>query len=105
MLTIEMISEVIADEFGMTKNHIWGSRRTREISDVRQYCYLVTAEMLPSYTLKSISKVFGKDHATILYGLEAAKQKLKINENHRYKLDSCMTALRCFESSGKTISV
>lgn len=78
-ITVERIITIVADFFNISGNDIRGSRRTRTISEPRQFAmYLSRAHTEHSYP--EIGRMFGgKDHTTVLAACRKMEKQLKEN--------------------------
>lgn len=93
MITLDTIIRVVADEFGVEYGSILSRRRTEKISRVRQYCYFAAETIWSGATITSISRCFGRDHTTILYGIKKAKRNLKNNQSDFEKMQILFEAI------------
>lgn len=94
MIELESIIRVIADEFDVEYNLVRGSRRTKEISLVRQYCYFAIEKIWAGATIMSIARCFDRDHTTILYGIKKAKQNLEKRPSDFEKMQISLEAIK-----------
>lgn len=67
-ITVESITETVAEHFGITASDIFSSKKSRNIAHPRQICMYLCRE-LTNDSLKDIGRKLGKrDHSTILHG-------------------------------------
>lgn len=76
----DRIMEQVCKYFGITRTQITAKDRRKEISYARQICMYLLDELIGMpYT--SIGKMFGKDHATVIYCKNKVAQDLKTNKS------------------------
>ena len=76
-ITPDLIIEETARYFNITPEDIMGSKRSNKIVHPRQISMYLIKEMTDS-TLKQIGEIMGgKDHTTILYGINKIEESLK----------------------------
>ena len=75
----DKILEKVCSYFEISKNQLLGKDRRKELSYARQIAmYLLDELMNMPYT--SIGKIFGKDHATVIYCKNKVASELKTNK-------------------------
>ncbi|MBQ3600710.1 MAG: chromosomal replication initiator protein DnaA [Lachnospiraceae bacterium] len=76
-ITVEYITDVVADHFDITSADILSSKKSRNIAHPRQICMYLCRE-LTEVSLKDIGAKLGKrDHTTILHGCNKIAEDLK----------------------------
>lgn len=76
-VTVESITEIVAEHFGITASDILSSKKSRNIAHPRQICMYLCRD-LTDVSLKDIGMKLGKrDHSTILHGYNKISEDLK----------------------------
>ena len=76
-LSVERIITLVADFFGICGSDIRGARRTRSISEPRQYA-MYLSRTLTDHSYPEIGRLFGgKDHTTVLAACRKLEKQLK----------------------------
>lgn len=76
-ITVEYITEVVADHFDITVNDILSSKKSRNIAYPRQIC-MYLCRVLTGDSQKEIGTKLGKrDHSTIIHGINKITADLK----------------------------
>lgn len=95
MISVSEVIREAATRFDLSPELLRGPRRLRGISHKRQIAYLIAAELCPHISIMGIAREFGdRDHATILYGIERAKLRIRENPELRKITDSICADLR-----------
>ncbi len=82
----ERIIEVIAEFFNLTKEDILNEKRTKEVVKVRQIVMYFLRHHL-NLSLKEIGKILGgRDHSTIIHGIEKIENLLEKDQDLREKI-------------------
>lgn len=82
----ERVIEVIAEFFNLTKEDILNEKRTKDVARARQIVMYFLRHHL-NLSLKEIGKILGgRDHSTILHGIEKIENLLEVDENLREKI-------------------
>jgi hypothetical protein len=77
---IGRIMSVVANEYGITRDEMIAHRRAQCVTEPRHICMFLAKEMT-NKSLPQIGKQMGgRDHTTILYGID--KVKRQISESH-----------------------
>lgn len=71
--TINQIAETFCDRFDITIEQLTGATRTHDIAHLRQDFMLEAYDM--GFNVSSIGRFLGRDHTTVLYGINRAKLK------------------------------
>ena len=75
-----MILDIVSDHFGISVADLKGNKRTAEIANARQIVMYLCRTMTDE-PLKSIQLLLGgRNHATILYGIEQIEESLLTDE-------------------------
>ncbi|GAB4218507.1 MAG: chromosomal replication initiator protein DnaA [Synechococcales cyanobacterium] len=76
-ITIDVVFQVITEEYGITKADLLSNSRKREISQARQMA-MYLARHYTKLSLPKIGSAFGgKDHTTVLYSCDKVAQSVK----------------------------
>ena len=80
-ITIDYIMEIVADHFGIEKDAIASSRKTKDIALPRQVCMYLCKE-LTDHSFKEIgSTMGGRDHSTIIHGVKKIQTDIEVDES------------------------
>ena len=72
------ILEDCAALFGVTRDELISSSRTRRIAEARQTAAWVLRRAYPSLSLEEIGRVLGgRDHTTIIYSITKIEQRMR----------------------------
>lgn len=85
-ITVEYIIQIVADHFGITITDIISPKRKAEIAYPRQIAMYLCRECT-NESLASIGKIMGKDHSTVIHGVDKIEEDIKINESTRNTVD------------------
>ena len=85
-ITPSLIINVVADHFGVSIEDIVSKKRNKEIALPRQV-YMYLCRELTDVSLDSIgSNVGGRDHSTVMHGVDKIKEDINNNEELRNKI-------------------
>lgn len=80
-LTNDLVLQVVADHYGITPLDICSQKRNKEIVYPRQIVMYLCRDMVGT-NLQAIGKFLGgRDHTTIMHGIERIKSDLETNES------------------------
>lgn len=86
-VTVESITEIVAEHFGITPADILSSKKSRNIAHPRQICMYLCRD-LTEISLKEIGDKLGKrDHSTILHGFNKISEDLKTDTSLQSVID------------------
>ncbi len=81
-ITVEYISETVADHFGITVKDLLSSKRNSNIVFPRHICMYLCRE-LTGNSLADIGRILGnRHHSTILHSIELIEKKLKNSQDN-----------------------
>ena len=87
VITPELITEIVADHFDLSPSDIIGNRRNSQIAFPRQIVMYLCRHMTDS-TLKIIGQYLGgRDHTTIMNGINKIEAELETSESTREIID------------------
>ncbi len=93
-ITIELITEMVSNEFNLKVSEIKAKKRTATIVFPRQIAMYLARE-LTDFSLPEIGRFFGgKDHTTVIYGFDKIKDKLNHDEKLRSLINRLMSQLK-----------
>ena len=78
-VTVDKIFAAVYKKYGIPKEDILGSRRTKEIAFARH----VTSYLIRNITemsLPNIGKLLGRDHSTIISSIDTIEKKLRTDK-------------------------
>ena len=78
-VTVDKIFSAIYRKYGISKEDILGKKRSKEIADARHISIFLIRE-LTDMSYPSISKIFEKDHSTIMHSYDKMKKKVEEGE-------------------------
>ena len=86
-ITVESITDTVAEHFGITSADIISSKKSRNIAHPRQICMYLCRELVNT-SLKDIGQKLGKrDHSTILHGCNKIADDLKTDTSLQSVID------------------
>ena len=86
-ITVESITEIVAEHFNITASDIVSTKKSRNIAHPRQICMYLCRE-LTEISLKDIgSKLGNRDHSTILHGCNKIADDLKTDSSLQSVID------------------
>ena len=78
-LTVDSILESVTKYFGVEKQDILSTSRSKEIVNARKYAMYLSREML-DLSLQKLAKEFNKNHTTIMYQCDNLKKEMQGNK-------------------------
>lgn len=86
-VTVESITDIVAEHFGISSSDILSSKKSRNIAHPRQICMYLCREFT-DVSLKDIGAKLGKrDHSTILHGCNKITDDLKTDTSLQNVID------------------
>ncbi|MFI3236404.1 MAG: chromosomal replication initiator protein DnaA [Lachnospiraceae bacterium] len=83
-ITPEFILQVVCEHYNINETAILSSKKTKEISNVRQLIMYLCRECIPEMSLKMVAEFLGKkDHTTIMHGI--AKVEADMEQDFKLK--------------------
>lgn len=77
-VTIDKIFAAVSNKYGVSKEDLVSSKRTKEIANARHICiYLIRT--ITDMSLPNIGKIFGRDHSTVISSIETIEKRQKEN--------------------------
>lgn len=91
-LTIDVISQKVADFFNITIKDLKSTARKQEISQARHIAVYLSREILEK-SYEAIGDYFNKKHTTIMYSHDIIEEKLQTDTNLKEILDNIKSEL------------
>ena len=86
-VTVESITEIVAEHFGITSADILSSKKSRNIAHPRQICMYLCRELI-DLSLKDVGQKLGKrDHSTVLHGCNKIADDLETDPSLQAVID------------------
>lgn len=82
-----------ANHFQVTEVELKGRSRLREIAEVRQIAMYAIKSQCQGATLKSIGKMFNRDHTTVLHSITVVTNLFQTNKNYKSKVTEFLNSL------------
>lgn len=73
---IEVVIRAACEVMGISRDDILGRERKRQVAWRRQVVMLVCYDIADHASLPQIGRAFGRDHTTILHGVNASAERL-----------------------------
>ncbi len=87
-ITPDLIINVVSDYTNISYDDIVSSKRSKEIATARQIAMYLCREYLDRFSLKQIGDaVGGKDHTTVISGIEKIKKLIETDSNIRITIE------------------
>ncbi len=87
-VTPQLISEVVAEHFGITVDQIISKSRSNDISKPRQIAMYLCKNMTDD-SLDSIGQLLGgRDHSTIIHGIKKVTEEMDIDDSLRQTVET-----------------
>lgn len=89
-LNIENLADLVCEKAGITRQQIFGKNRKRAFVSAR-YCFFYLASKNLGFGCAYLGRFACNDHATVLHGIQCAKDYIEINwEPFTQLLNSCI---------------
>ena len=86
-ITVDLIIDVVCEQFNVSREDILGTKRNREIVYPRQIV-MYLCRNLTDIPLQSIGKeIGGKDHSTVIHGIEKITKEIETNSDLNNNID------------------
>jgi chromosomal replication initiation ATPase DnaA len=95
---IDLLEQKLCSIYGVKQSHLVKGCRQREVVDARRVLFW-SLRILFGFSLTSIGRRYGKNHATILYGIRTFETLVESDPSFRYRAEIC---LRYLESNGNS---
>ena len=88
-ITPDLIVNLVADHMGIPHDDILSSKRSKDIATARQIAMLLIRKHLDRFSLKKIGACLGgRDHSTVLSGLERIEKLMAEDENLKLTIEA-----------------
>ena len=75
-ISIDAVIKTVIDQSGIRSDEMFSIHQTNRIAKPRQVAMYMIDRYCPDYSLPQIGFIFGKDHTTIIHGIEAVRGRL-----------------------------
>ena len=79
---LRAVAELTAEQFGLSHSMLLSKKRTESLSMARFVAYKLQRELCAA-SLETIAEFWKKDHSTIIYGIDRAKEMMETSESMR----------------------
>ena len=86
IITLDDIIEKTAKYFGIKKDEILSSGRSKDIANARRLAMYLSRE-ITQMSLPEIGAIFGKNHTTVLYSWEKVKKEAAVDKKLNETID------------------
>lgn len=86
-ISVREIQDTVSRNFNVPSNVFRSRCRDRRVAWPRQVAMLLARELTP-LSLPAIAREFGRDHTTIIYGIEAASKRIEADPKLANKVAS-----------------
>ncbi len=87
-VTPQLIIEVVSEHFGITVDQIMSKSRTSDVTKPRQIA-MYLCKTMTDHPLDSIGQLLGgRDHSTIIHGINKVKDEIMVDDNFRQVVDT-----------------
>ncbi len=87
-VTPQLIIEVVSEHFGITVDQIMSKSRTNDVAKPRQIA-MYLCKTMTDHPLESIGQLLGgRDHSTVLYGINKVKDELMVDDDFQQTVDT-----------------
>ncbi len=87
-VTPQLIIEVVSEHFGITVDQIMSKSRTSDVTKPRQIA-MYLCKTMTDHPLDSIGQLLGgRDHSTIIHGINKVRDEIMIDDNFRQVVDT-----------------
>ena len=93
-VTVELIIEIVAQQYGIAPEDITGKKRNREIAVPRQIAMYISREMT-SLSTTNIGVAFGgRDHTTVMHGCDKIAEAIRTDFSLKKRVDELKGLIR-----------
>jgi chromosomal replication initiator protein len=93
MITVHDVQLTVARNFSVSEGEFFSRCRFHDVAQPRQIAMLLAREFT-KHSLPRIGTFFGRDHSTVLHGIDAAKKRIATDPELARKVDSIRWILR-----------
>ena len=88
-----IMTDIVANVSGITKEEIRSKSRKREITEARQIAMTLIKTYYSTMSLSRIARLFDKDHATVLHAMRTVNSLKQTDSGFKLKLIDCLNDL------------
>ena len=92
-ISVEKIISEVARSYNVSENDILSNRRTANLVLARKVAMYITRE-ITDLSFKAIGEAFGKDHTTVLYGVQTIEKFLQDKPYEKELIDDIIKNLK-----------
>lgn len=85
-VTVETVIQVVADYYHITPQDITGSKRSKNIAYPRQIVMYLSRQLTEN-SLQDIGSILGKDHSTIIHGINKVTEDMQTDASLKNTID------------------
>lgn len=86
------IIRTVSDEYGLPVSEILGRCRTLQIAEARQMAMMLVWQLFGMKYVE-IGKLFGRNHATVIYAIKSIRWRLQYDKSLKAKYNSIISRL------------
>ncbi|MEI6438058.1 MAG: chromosomal replication initiator protein DnaA [Candidatus Omnitrophota bacterium] len=86
IISIEMVQQVVAEEYKITVNDLKSKKRTQNFSLPRQIAMYLTRK-LTKHSLPEIGNAFSKDHTTVIHSCKKIEEDINNSSEIKYSIE------------------
>ena len=88
VITPELIIDVVCEHFNITKEQIISKAKSNNIAKPRQIAMYLCSTMTPLSQQAIGAQLGGRDHSTVIHGVNVMTEEYNNNENMRNTIDT-----------------
>lgn len=92
------VLEATADTFGVAVADLTGPSRAQSIVAARQAAMLILRDHIPWLSCEEIGRLLRRDHSTVLYGVQAARERGRTEAPYQQAILAALNAARTQEA-------
>ena len=81
-ITVDLITQIVAEHFELTKEDLISNKRSNNIAYPRQICMYLCKTLTDSYYIDIAKYLGNRNHTTILYGVQKIDKQLKDKDEY-----------------------
>ncbi len=92
-VTIDLIIECVCNRYDVSQDDLLSKKRAKNIAYPRQIAMYISRELLDT-SLVSIASSFGKDHSTVMHGINKIKADMKKNDDFNFEIQNLIKSIQ-----------
>ena len=88
------VLEATAETFGLKVADLTGTSRTSVTVAARQAAMLILRDYIPWLSLQEIGRILQRDHTTIIYGVQAARERGRVEKVYQQAVLEALESAR-----------